>query len=335
MRRWTFVDAMRGTAILLMVIDHAYDWWLDEAGHETALARGTEFLGTLAAPSFLFLVGLGLAISFWRAVRRGQARSAIAWRMLRRGGVLVLLGYALNLAVFFVGNNPADMFAVDVLHTIGVSIWFSIPLLWTPGWGAVIAALVVALVGQVTAASWTLPTWLAAYVTGTAGISYFPVILWVPFVYLGFAAGWWMTCLPAQKGLMGVLAVVGLGLLALTAFVDPAWGYRYPRPISVLFSACFVLWLMVGLWWWTEAWGRTGPVLRAVCDMGRASLALYVLHHLIGYRLFWLFGWVHGRPWRGQYGVFRPPWATAMLVGLVLLMVWFSRLWLAWRDRTS
>ena len=88
--RLTYLDALRGIAILFMVVDHAYDWWLDAAGHDTSLAATTKFLGTLAAPLFLFLVGVGLVLSMQRAGWKGYPRRTIVSRMLRRGAELLI-----------------------------------------------------------------------------------------------------------------------------------------------------------------------------------------------------------------------------------------------------
>ncbi len=142
MKRLVYLDVIRGVAILLMVIDHVYDWWLTEAGQATSLARVTEFLGTMAAPLFLFLVGIGLAFSVQRSTAAGVQRQAILRNLLVRGGKLVLWGYGLNLLVFYTGDNLADIFAVDILQVIGVSIWLSILVLWWPGWAAAVGALI-------------------------------------------------------------------------------------------------------------------------------------------------------------------------------------------------
>ena len=336
MKRLAYLDALRGVAILTMVVDHAYDWWLDEAGHATTMASVTRVLGTLSAPLFFALVGVGLALSAQRSAEAGRPRRDVALHHFKRGLILVLWGYALNLLVFYVGDNPADLFAVDVLKTIGVSVWMSLPLLWVPAWGAAVVALALSVLGQ-TAGGWVLPSWLAAYLTGTGGIAYFPLLLWLPYAYLGLAIGKWIAGVTRPGRVMSILASLGLLALLGSALIDPAWGYRHPRPVFIPFSLAAVFWLMAGLWLWTERLGWVGPIARALRDMGQASLMLYVLHHLVGYRLFWMFGWVRGRSWRGQYGVFGPLEATALFVGLVGLMWAAARVWLRWRkgERTA
>ena len=58
-------------------------------------------------------------------------------------------------------------------------------------------------------------------------------------------------------------------------------------------------------WWlWTEKGAHRGPLVRALRYLGQASLVLYVYHHLVRYRLFWLPGWTGKHTWHGEYGVF-------------------------------
>lgn len=330
MKRLVYLDMLRGIAILLMVVDHAYDWWLDEAGQSSTLGSVHRVLGALAAPLFLALVGMGLALSVQRSERAGRARHAVARRLLQRGGELILWGYALNLLVFYTGQNPADIWAVDVLHTIGLCIWFSIPLLWAPPLVVAVCALLVAALGQ-TAGQWALPDWLAAYLTGTGGIGYFPLALWLPYCYMGLAIGKWIGETRRSGRLMAVLAAAGMLALLAAALIPSAWGYRHPRPAFTAFSLAVLLWLTSGLWFYTERRGTAGPFARALCDLGVSSLMLYAFHHLVGYRLFWLLGWVKGRSWRGEYGVLGPAQATALLAGLVGLMLVVARLRLHWQ----
>lgn len=326
MRRLFYLDVVRGLAILFMVVDHSYDWWLDAAGHSTSWRIYTEFIGTLAAPLFLFLVGAGLALSAYRDMREGKQRRETVRYLLLRGLIIFLWGYLLNLLVFYTGKNPQDVFAVDVLQIIGLSIWLAIPFLWFPTPLVVAAFFLVAILGQ-TANVWALPAWLDPVVNGQNGISYFPLALWLPFVYLGLAFG---QIVPSRKHQgWNMLALVGIGLVSFLVipFVDQAWGYRHPKPMFTLFSITVIFWLVAMIWYWTERLARRGFLANTLQVMGRTSLMLYVFHHLVGYRLFYLFGWVHGRSWRGEYGVFTPLQTTGLFLGLFLLMTFVSRWW--------
>jgi uncharacterized membrane protein len=332
MKRLFYVDVLRGLAILFMVIDHAFDWWMDSAGHSNPFANYTKFIGTLAAPLFLFLVGLGLALWYDREKHKGETVGKINLNLIRRGFVIFLWGYLLNLLVFYVGNNTQDLLAIDVLQTIGLSIWLVIPLLGMPIWFIVLLYLGLATIGQ-TAASWTVPNWLAPFVTGQSGIGYFPLALWFPYACLGLAFGKTITGEQQPKNNMLSIVLLGLVSLLIIPLINPNLGYRHPRPIFVLFSIAFIFWLTALTWFWTDYLAKRGPVVHALQIMGRASLWIYVIHHLIGYRLFWLLGWVNGRSWRGEYGTFSPLLAAVLLLGLVSIMILGSQWWLAQRSK--
>jgi uncharacterized membrane protein len=326
MKRIFYLDILRGIAILLMVIDHAYDWWLDEAGHATFLASSSKFLGTLAAPTFLFLVGVGISISGRRSRREGKDIHEISVYLFKRGLQIILLGYLLNLFVYYANGNTKDIFAIDVLQTIGVSIWLSVPLFWLPTALILVVTLALGVAGQF-AGSWVLPAWLSAYLSGTGGIGYFPLALWLPYCYLGLGIGKIVETIHYQENQRKVrrfmlsLSVMGtLGFLS-TLIIPPAWGYRHPRPIFTTFSLAIIFWLMAGIWLWSEVWRKRGIILRTLQSMGKSSLMLYSFHLLVGYRFFYLLGWVKGRSWRGEYGLFSPITATFLLVGMILAML--------------
>ena len=181
--RKTYLDALRGIAILLMVVDHAYGWWLTEAGRASLAGRLHGQLGSMAAPLFFFLAGVGAALSSRRAAQTGQPYGTFARRHLWRGFQLILWGYALNLIIYSASRNLDDLVAVDVLHTIGLCVWCALPLLWLPsraGAGVALGmAAGVAVLGQ-SAGGWRLPAWAAALLTGTGAVGYFPLLLWLP-----------------------------------------------------------------------------------------------------------------------------------------------------------
>ncbi len=53
---------MRGLSCLLMFQTHCYDAWLGGDARNTRFLKGSQLLGTLPAPLFLFLAGLSFAL---------------------------------------------------------------------------------------------------------------------------------------------------------------------------------------------------------------------------------------------------------------------------------
>ena len=334
--RLDFIDMLRGLGLAFMVIDHAYDWWLTGAENAGPWGRATEFVGTLAAPIFLVLVGVSLALAAASYQARGAPAGQAVWLLLRRGLIVWLWGYALNLLVFFNGDNWPDLFAFDVLQCIGIGMVLFAPLaVWGPAWLLPLLAVGLGWGGQF-ANRLDLPGYLGTMVNGVPSIAYFPLLPWLCFVPLGMlwgrALARWRDDRAASNRL--ALALLPGGLLALVgAVLAPAGiGYRHPHLVSILFDLAVVVWAGAVLHGWCRL-ARRRRALGWLRDMGQETLFLYVLHHLIGFRLFYLLGWVTGRSWRGQYGVFDVPRATLLLVLLWVGMYLASRAWSRWKAR--
>jgi uncharacterized membrane protein len=125
-QRFWEVDAARGIAIAMMVVYHLmFD--LDYFGGY-AIESTSGFWARFAdatAGTFLFLVGVSLAISYSRASAGRQGRS-LFWKYLLRG--IRILAYAMALTVVFLFLGMGVV-AFGILHLIGVSIILAYPLL--------------------------------------------------------------------------------------------------------------------------------------------------------------------------------------------------------------
>jgi len=337
-KRLDFIDMLRGVGLLFMVVDHAYDWWLVEEANGGAWGRAAEFVGTLAAPIFLVLVGVSLALATASHRARSVPPGRTAWLLARRGLVITLWGYVVNLVVFFNGDNWRDLLAFDVLQCIGVGILLFAPVvIWGPTWVLPILALALGWGGQF-ADRIPLPGYWGTMVNGHPPTAYFPLLPWLGFVPVGIlwgrALARWRGNRVASNRL--ALGLVPGGTLALVgaALVSPDIGYRHPYLLSVLFDLAVVAWAGALLYGWCRLpWGVRA--LRWLRDMGRETLLLYLLHHLVGFRLFSLLGWVTGRSWRGQYGVFNVPLATSLLIALCGVMYVAARLWTRWMVKSG
>src|ERR1035438_9196458 len=60
--RLAWIDWMRGLACVLMFQTHCYDAWLGGDARNTSFLKGSQRLGTLPAPLFLFLAGVSFAL---------------------------------------------------------------------------------------------------------------------------------------------------------------------------------------------------------------------------------------------------------------------------------
>src|ERR1700674_4988735 len=123
--RLAWIDWMRGLACLLMFQTHCYDAWLGGDARNTSFLKGSQLLGTLPAPLFLFLAGLSFALVTDKLIRKNLSAAEITRIMLRRGAEIFAFGLLFRLQEFLIawGWAPwSDLLRVDILNIIGLSM---------------------------------------------------------------------------------------------------------------------------------------------------------------------------------------------------------------------
>ena len=116
---------MRGLACVLMFQTHCYDAWLGGNARKTSFLKGSQLLGTLPAPLFLFLAGVSFALVADKLIRKGLTPAEITRAMGRRGAEILAFGLLFRLQEFLIawGWAPwSDLLRVDVLNIIGLSM---------------------------------------------------------------------------------------------------------------------------------------------------------------------------------------------------------------------
>lgn len=187
-QRFWEVDAARGVAILMMAVYHTvYD--LDSFGGYAVDATSGfwALFADATATSFLFLVGVSLAIAHTRAARSGRDTFH---KYLLRG--LRIFGYGMLLTVvFWVFGLGYVVFGI--LHLIGVSIILAYPLLRYRFLNLLLGLLVLATgfymmsVGASSESPWLLP--LGVVPEGLPMPDYRPLLPWFGMVLIGLFAG--------------------------------------------------------------------------------------------------------------------------------------------------
>jgi uncharacterized membrane protein len=123
--RLAWIDWMRGLACVLMFQTHCYDSWLGGADRNSRFLKGSQLLGTLPAPLFLFLAGISFALVTGKLIRKNLSPAEITRTMVRRGAEILAFGYLFRLQEFLIawGWAPwSDLLRVDVLNIIGLSM---------------------------------------------------------------------------------------------------------------------------------------------------------------------------------------------------------------------
>jgi uncharacterized membrane protein len=123
--RLAWIDWMRGLACVLMFQTHCYDAWLGGDARNTSFLKGSQLLGTLPAPLFLFLAGISFALVTDKLIRKVLTTAEITRTMARRGAEILAFGLLFRLQEFLIawGWAPwSDLLRVDVLNIIGLSM---------------------------------------------------------------------------------------------------------------------------------------------------------------------------------------------------------------------
>jgi uncharacterized membrane protein len=123
--RLAWIDWMRGLACVLMFQTHCYDAWLGGNSRNTNFLQGSQLLGTLPAPLFLFLAGISFALVTGKLIGNNLRPAEITLTMARRGAEILAFGFLFRLQEFVIawGWAPwSDLLRVDILNIIGVSM---------------------------------------------------------------------------------------------------------------------------------------------------------------------------------------------------------------------
>lgn len=226
--RRDYIDWARGLAVLVMIEAHTTDAWTRAASKKSDAFRDAAILGGFAAPMFLWLAGVALALAAAR-VARGKGPLAAADTICRRGLEIFILAFLFRLQAFIVtpGSHPVTLFRVDILNVMGPAI-VAAGMIWglNRTRGGVVASLTIATTAtamltpliRTSPAVDMLPTWLQWYVRPSADHATFTLFPWVGFVFAGGACGALIAAaddLKSERRLQAMFAAIGAALLAL------------------------------------------------------------------------------------------------------------------------
>jgi uncharacterized membrane protein len=248
---------------------HCYDAWLAGAARDSKFFMWSQLGGTFPAPLFLFLAGISFALVVDKLRQKNLTPNQIARTTIKRGAEIFALGMLFRLQEFAISLGWApwsDLFRVDILNAIGVSMMLMGATCWIvlaafnprqprnpgrPRPGAetgdaralvAVAVVVSAAISALTPLLWTtwrprfLPWELESYIDGVHNLGQpqswiFPVFPWTAFAFAGLALGFLLLSAPAKKlGGYAFLcaAVSGSALVLLSKFLDSRSFRIYP-----------------------------------------------------------------------------------------------------------
>jgi uncharacterized membrane protein len=290
---------MRGLAVVLMILAHAYDAWLTADARTGAAYGVVRHLSGIPSRLFLFLVGVSAAIVYERQIAQGMTAGAMRAATAKRG--LLVLGLALlfrlqehALALFWGGWDP--LFRVDILNCIGASLLVLAlfttprhgrPRIWLPLAAAAVFIGLGPIVGPAQFPAW-LPRPLTSYIGGQRPMAWFPLFPWAAWSLVGVAVGHlWLRHARDPAGQARTFVVSGLLGAVSTAAVLLIRHYtpqiiRYPSelvqqmgPGSFFFRLGSIGIIALLGWVVTRVSGQRFSPMR---QLGRTSLLIYWVH---------------------------------------------------------
>ncbi len=302
---------MRGLACILMFQTHCYDAWLSPEARKTAFFMYSQLLGTLPAPLFLFLAGISFVLATDKLLQKNLPADQIALTTIRRGAEILLLGLLFRLQEFLIawGWAPwSDLFRVDILNTIGVSMIMMGIVCWVViasghpnshrfriGIAATAVGLVISFLTPLLWTSWR-PHWLPwpieSYINGVHNLGtpqpwMFPIFPWTAFAFAGLALGF---CLQAdwtrrhEATTFLFAGLFGAGLIELARWADAqarqlyaVYDFWHTSPNFFLIRVGLLLIILFASYAWCR-WGAGAWGFSPLIQLGQTSLLVYWVH---------------------------------------------------------
>lgn len=288
MNRRSYLDLLRGVAVVIMVEAHVVDSWTREADRQGSGYFNAIFVAGLAAPLFMFLAGLMLTMmACGREEPSGHAGAARL--AARRGWQVFGLAFLFRLQLQLTGWGPlVNLLKVDILNVMGLSMVIA-AYVWRAGrsraarlWLFALATAVFAMATPVVReTAWLEPLpdpveWYLRPTPNHAGFTLFP---WAGFLFAGAivgelihaarteAAEWRLQAGLAVAAVAGVVLAYLASLLPSIYAVSTFWN----SSPTFFFIRLGIVTALVPL-------SRIAPRAPALETLGRSSLFVYWIH---------------------------------------------------------
>lgn len=297
--RRSYIDWLRGLAVLFMVLWHSVDAWHVSTSRDTAAFGLVGFLAGWAAPMFLLLAGVAMPMAGTSRMARGASRVEASRQLMKRGGQVFLIAHLFRAQSWVLNPNaPWDaLFKPDILNILGVGM-VAVGFAWrhatSPRAAAtwfLLPALVVTAVLTPWIPSWTWPSLLhprlegyLRLANGNAVFSLFPALAYV------CAGAFFGSLLQGRDRREGRLhawsAATGL-VLVVVAEIVPRLALssefaRWTLPTVAIAGRIGAMLLLMATAWLVQT--RWTPRRASPCMVfGQTSLFVYFIHIEIAY----------------------------------------------------
>jgi len=306
--RYTFIDLLRGWAILIMIEVHVFNAFLQPTLKQAGWFDVLTFINGLVAPAFLFVSGFAFAVSLGSRLDEMRKLDFSFWKKLWRYISIILIGYVLHLPFITLSKilnhaTPEQLqqfFAVDVLQCIGVGllVLFALRLIIRSDKiyhyvliGLTIFVMILSPVFRRTDFTNYFHPVIANYFNNLNG-SLFPVFPWINFILAGaIFAKYFLDAVGKEneQKFINAAAITGLIILFSGHFYFSGLFSDYltsivPHPIFFTERLGYIL-VFAALCWYFNKWRNKKSSF--VLDASRESLLIYWLHLMVIYSMIW------------------------------------------------
>ncbi len=326
--RRTYLDVLRGVAVLVMIEAHVIDSWTRAADRQTRGFGHSLILGGFGAPLFLFLAGVAVAMSAGSKLRRGGDRHAAMRAVQKRGLQIFLLAFVFRFQALVLSHGHAwTLLKVDILNVMGLGIILAATI-----WGLAreTRARLLAFAAATAAFVWLapvvrgidaltgLPNWLEGYLRPIPGLTNFTFFPWTAFLMAGAIVGVLLDNARDPAADRRLNLAFGLGGLVLAwlayraSFLPPLDDRSrfWTTSASFFFLRLGLMVAAVGAAYLWEQRPRRGTRWSPLQVLGRSSLFIYWIHVEMVYGLI-------SRPLHGAFTL----WAAWVALGVFWLLM--------------
>ncbi len=299
-RRRSYLDWLRGLAVVIMIFAHTTDSWTRASDRGSALYELTVRISGMAAPLFLYLAGFSVAL----VAEQARGRGSTVWRagrsMRRRGWAILGLALLFRLQAWILspGATLSGVLKVDILNIMGpaivlaATVWSLGSTPWRRGLMLGASACAFSLLTPLVRASTAigqLPDWIEWYLRPPQR-SWFALFPWAGLLLAGTLVGDILARTrddQAERRALILLAYAGTAI-SLASFLGSYLPSLYAETSFWTTSASYFF-LRVGLmtallplaWRWRRS--RVREQSSPLEQMGRTSLFIYWVHVEIVY----------------------------------------------------
>jgi uncharacterized membrane protein len=340
-KRFPFLDWMRGLAVVVMIQCHTFNSFTRLDTREGGPYVMSQFIGGMAAPLFLFMAGMTLAFQM-ESLQRREASRMDRWLIsLRRASYVLLIAYAFRFANWAATLPHADwheLTKVDILNCMGVGLMvFTVAALFHPRDRARVAiagAIAIAAASPlVSSVAWgNTPLWLHDYLAPGGGLGHFAIFPWASYIGFGLAAGTVVRRAPEDRleRTMQWAVLIGMVMIFTGQYLSNIPYSLYTKssfwidsPTLIVIRAGISYLCLAGAYLWTEY--CAGPRWSWMQCLGRNSLMVYWVHVML----------VYGDIWKPLKRTMSVPQTVVATILVTLLMIGMSAVWLAWKARRA